>query len=207
MHTALVDRRESSRASRSPAHRQELAEEYKRGQDAIKAELIEVTYSYHDPSGRDGFKGHRNAVTIPKGSTMQEFLNKVREQQVALRSCSAADLMYVKEDLILQHHVTFYELIVKRARGKSGPLFHFDVHDDVRVGAIDHRVEKDESHAGKVMEKRVYERNKDKFPYSRFEVYDPAKKCALATPHARPGSLRAARDGWMRGDRERRRRR
>ena len=46
----------------------------------------------------------------------------------------------------------------------------------VRVGAFDHRVEKDESHAGKVMEKRVYERNKDKFPYSRFEMYDPNKK-------------------------------
>ena len=56
------------------------------------------------------------------------------------------------------------------------PLFHFDVHDDVRVGAYDHRVEKDESHAGKVMEKRVYERLKDKFPYSRFEIYDPSKK-------------------------------
>ena len=25
-----------------------------------------------------------------------------------------------------------------------------------------------------VVEKRLYERNKDKFPYSRFEVYDPA---------------------------------
>lgn len=26
-----------------------------------------------------------------------------------------------------------------------------------------------------VMEKRLYERNKEKFPYSRFEVYDPTK--------------------------------
>ena len=57
--------------------------------------------------------------------------------------------MYVKEDLIMPHGVTFYELILTKARGKSGPLFHFDVHDDVRVGAVDHRVEKDESHAGK----------------------------------------------------------
>ena len=63
------------------------------------------------------------------------------------------------------------------------PLFHFDVHDDVRVGAFDHRVEKDESHAGKVMEKRVYERMKDKFPYSRFEMYDPDKKWDEYTVH------------------------
>ena len=92
-------------------------------------------------------------------------------------------LLYVKEDLILPHHITFYELIVSKARGKSGPLFHFDVHDDVRVGSFDHRVEKDESHAGKVMEKRLYERNKDKFPYSRFEVYDPRKSYDTYTVH------------------------
>ena len=61
--------------------REKLAKEYKNGQDAIKAQLIEVTYSYHDPSGRDGFRGHRNTVTLPKGATMQEFLNKCREQQ------------------------------------------------------------------------------------------------------------------------------
>ena len=36
-----------------------------------------------------------------------------------------------------------------QARGKSGPLFHFDVHEDVRL-ENDARVEKDESHAGKV---------------------------------------------------------
>ncbi|PRQ32316.1 putative XAP5 protein [Rosa chinensis] len=28
---------------------------------------------------------------------------------------------------------SFYELIVNKARGKSGPLFHFDVHEDVRT--------------------------------------------------------------------------
>ena len=122
-------------------------------------------------------------VRVPKGFTMQEFLNKVREQVKDLRACSAADLMYVKEDLILPHGVTFHDLIVNKARGKSGPLFHFDVRDDVRVGAFDHRVEKEESHAGKVMEKRVYERLKDKFPYSRFEIYDPSKKYDEYTVH------------------------
>lgn len=38
---------------------------------------------------------------------------------------------------------SFYDLIVTKARGKSGPLFHFDVHDDVRM-TIDARIEKDE---------------------------------------------------------------
>jgi protein FAM50 len=72
-------------------------------------------------------------------------------------------------------------LIVTKARGKSGPLFHFDVHDDVRVGPVDTRVEKDESHPGKVVERRWYERNKHIFPASRWEVYDPAKNYGTYT--------------------------
>ena len=67
-----------------------------------------------------------------------------------------------------QHH-SFYDLILRKARGKSGPLFHFDVHDDVRM-VHDARVEKDESHPGKIVERRWYERNKHIFPASRWEV-------------------------------------
>lgn len=55
--------------------------------------------------------------------------------------------MYVKEDLIIPHHFSFYDLISTKARGKSGPLFHFDVHEDIRT-QHDARIEKDESHAG-----------------------------------------------------------
>lgn len=50
-------------------------------------------------------------------------------------------------------HFSFYDLIVTKARGKSGPLFHFDVHDDIRI-VHDTRIEKDESHPGKV--RRLY---------------------------------------------------
>lgn len=58
---------------------------------------------------------------------------------------------------------------MNKARGKSGPLFNFDVHDDVRLLA-DATVEKDESHAGKVVERGWYQRNKHIFPASRWEV-------------------------------------
>lgn len=80
----------------------------------------------------------------------------------------------MKEDLIIPHHYTFYDLIVSKARGKSGPLFHFDVHDDVRL-LNDSSVEKDESHAGKVVERGWYNRHKHIFPANRWEVYDPDK--------------------------------
>lgn len=75
--------------------------------------------------------------------------------------------------LFLQHY-TFYDFIVNKARGKSGPLFNFDVHDDVRMLA-DANVEKDESHAGKVVERSWYQRNKHIFPANRWEIFDPAK--------------------------------
>lgn len=63
------------------------------------------------------------------------------------RSTPVSNLMYVKEDLVLPHNMSFYDLIISKARGKSGPLFHFDVYDDVR---LEHNadVEKEESHAG-----------------------------------------------------------
>lgn len=63
------------------------------------------------------------------------------------RALSTSDLLYVKEDLIIPGSVSFYDLIVGKARGKSGPLFHFDVHEDVRA-THDATIEKDESHAG-----------------------------------------------------------
>jgi len=78
-----------------------------------------------------------------------------------LRGCAVDNLMYIKEDLILGHHHTFYDFISKKARGKSGPLFHFD------EGPCS-----DESHAGKICERFWYEKNKLNFPASRWEMYD-----------------------------------
>ncbi|XP_073228839.1 protein FAM50A-like isoform X2 [Porites lutea] len=77
-------------------------------------------------------------------------------------------------------HYTFYDFIINKARGKSGPLFSFDVHEDVRM-ISDASVEKDESHAGKVVLRSWYERNKHIFPASRWEPYDPEKTWAKYT--------------------------
>lgn len=61
-----------------------------------------------------------------------------------------------------------------QARGKSGPLFAYDAREDVRL-TNDASVEKEESHAGKVLLRSWYERNKHIFPASRWEPYDPAR--------------------------------
>ncbi|XP_010856964.1 PREDICTED: protein FAM50A-like [Bison bison bison] len=111
--------------------REELRQEWEAKQEKIKSEEIEITFSYWDGSG------HRRTVKMKKGNTMQQFLQKaleiLRKDFSELRSAGVEQLMYIKEDLIIPHHHSFYDFIVTKARGKSGPLFNFDVHDDVRL--------------------------------------------------------------------------
>lgn len=45
--------------------------------------------------------------------------------------------------------------------------FYYSIVQDIRI-------EKDESHPGKVLDRRWYERNKHIFPASRWEIYDPS---------------------------------
>ncbi|KOM26850.1 hypothetical protein LR48_Vigan325s002200 [Vigna angularis] len=143
-------------------------------------EPLEITYSYWDGTG------HRRVIQVRKGDSIGEFLRAVQQQLAPefreIRTTSVENLLYVKEDLIIPHQHSFYELIVNKARGKSGPLFHFDVHEDVRTIA-DATIEKDESHAGKVVERHWYEKNKHIFPASRWEIYDPTKKWERYTIH------------------------
>jgi len=161
--------------------RKELIAEYTKEQEAAKHQKLEITYSYWDGSG------HRRTTMCEKGFTIAQFLAKAKGELEKgdfpeLRTVPVDALMYVKEDLIIPHNVTFYGLIKDRARGKSGPLFHFDVHDDIRINS-DVRVEKDESHAGKIVDKKWYERNKHIFPASRWELYSKDKTFDQYTIH------------------------
>jgi len=152
--------------------REKLRQQWEEKQKTIKEEEVEITYSYWDGSG------HRKTITMKKGNSIYQFLCKVldsiRSEFPELKIVSGDQLMYVKEDLIIPQTNTFYDFIVSRARGKSGPLFNFDAHDDVRM-VSDATIEKDESHAGKVILRSWYERNKHIFPASRWEPYDPTK--------------------------------
>ncbi|XP_075410249.1 protein FAM50B [Tenrec ecaudatus] len=153
--------------------REALRKEWEAQREKVKSEEMEITFSYWDGSG------HRRMVRMTKGSTVQQFLKKalqsLRTDFRELRAAGVEQLMYIKEDLILPHYHTFYDFIITKARGKSGPLFNFDVHDDVRL-LSDATMEKDESHAGKVVLRSWYEKNKHIFPASRWEPYDPEKK-------------------------------
>ncbi|CAI0438379.1 unnamed protein product [Linum tenue] len=171
---------DSEREAEEQAEREVLRKQWVREQEQIKNEALQITYSYWDGTG------HRRAIQCRKGDSIGEFLRSVQQQLAPefreIRTTSVENLLYVKEDLIIPHQHSFYELIVNKARGKSGPLFHFDVHEDVRTIA-DATIEKDESHAGKVVERHWYEKNKHIFPASRWEIYDPARKWERYTIH------------------------
>ncbi|CEQ39065.1 SPOSA6832_00554 [Sporobolomyces salmonicolor] len=194
--TYFLPDREREEAERK--ERDELRKKWLKMQDDMKQEPIEITYSYWDGSG------HRKVVQCKKGDTIAQFLEKCRQQFPELRSISVDNMMYIKEDLIIPHHYTFSptdhhifpadDFIVNKYRGKSGPMFNFDVHDDVRL-THDAAIEKDEvcilivdsvgedvgtdeivggqSHAGKVIERSWYNRNKHIFPASRWELFNP----------------------------------
>ncbi|KAK9711757.1 hypothetical protein K7432_007598 [Basidiobolus ranarum] len=161
----LPDREREAEEKRQ---REELRVEWLKKQEMIKDQEIEITWSYWD--GR----GHRKSTKCKKGDTISTFLIKCREQIPDIRGVHVDNLMYIKEDLIIQHHYTFYDFIINKVRGKSGPIFSFDVKEDIRL-VNDAAVEKEESHAGKIVERAWYERNKHIFPASRWEPYDPEK--------------------------------
>uniref|UniRef100_A0A7N8X126 Family with sequence similarity 50 member A n=1 Tax=Mastacembelus armatus TaxID=205130 RepID=A0A7N8X126_9TELE len=177
--------------------REELRQEWELKQEKIKSEEIEITFSYWDGSG------HRKTVKMKKGNTIQNFLQRalevLRKDFSELRSAGVEQLMYIKEDLIIPHHHSFYDFIVTKARGKSGPLFSFDVHDDIRL-VNDATVEKDESHAGKVVLRSWYEKNKHIFPASRWEPYDPEKKWDKYTINGSGCAVRLCGDNHVPGD-------
>ncbi|KAI9922383.1 hypothetical protein PsorP6_002452 [Peronosclerospora sorghi] len=149
---------DKERQKEEARERQRLRAEWEAQQEIIRNcygissdENVTVTYSYWDGSG------HRREITVraydcvspyesfpknveqqvQKKTTIGKYLELVKQQLVSefaeLRGVGAGNLLYVKEDLIIPHHYSFYDLIVTKARGKSGPLFHFDVHDDVRL--------------------------------------------------------------------------
>ncbi|CAH2061638.1 unnamed protein product [Thlaspi arvense] len=161
---------DSEREAEEQAERERLKKQWLREQEQIKSlSILQLLL-----------------ISVRKGDPIGNFLRSVQQQLAPdfreIRTASVENLLYVKEDLIIPHQHSFYELIINKARGKSGPLFHFDVHEDVRTIA-DATIEKDESHAGKVVERHWYEKNKHIFPASRWEIYDPTKKWERYTVH------------------------
>lgn len=142
--------------------------------------------------------------------TIQMFLSKalesLRRENIfnELKSVSVDQLIFVKDDVILPHHYSFYDFIVTHARGRTGPLFTFTETlkpnaaievpatattstaamptNDLTASSNDSQSTGQISHAGKICLRSWYERNKHIFPACRWEPYDPEKRVNTNEP-------------------------
>lgn len=99
--------------------RERLKQDWINEQEAIKNEIVRITYSYWDGAG------HRRTIRCKKGTTIGRFLGMVQTEFKELRNTSADALMFIKEDLIIPHHYSFYDFIVTKARGVSASHSQF----------------------------------------------------------------------------------
>mmetsp|Transcript_3163 Transcript_3163/g.9266 ORF Transcript_3163/g.9266 Transcript_3163/m.9266 type:complete len:330 (-) Transcript_3163:45-1034(-) len=158
------------------AREAELAEEFRALQERRRKATIEVVYSYWDGSG------HRRELKCEAGTKISAFLERARAQCEdefpELKRVSVENLLYVKHDLVIPNHLSFHDLAESGVKGFK----RFDVHEDVRVGGGDVRVESTESHPGRVVMRAWFERNKHIFPASRWRNYDPNNPEASEAP-------------------------
>ncbi len=91
-----------------------MFQEWQARQKQLKDEPINITFSYWDGSG------HRRSLTMKKGNTIYQFLQKalesLRPEFSELKVVTADQLMYVKEDLIIPQTNPFYDFIVTKVR-------------------------------------------------------------------------------------------
>jgi protein FAM50 len=88
--------------------RLELEQEWSHNQEIIRKEKLVVTFSFWDGSG------HRRSCIIHKGATVGDFLEKVRQDLCPdfkeLKNVASDALLFVKEDLMIPHDLSFYDL-------------------------------------------------------------------------------------------------
>jgi protein FAM50 len=70
--------------------------------------------------------------------------------------------------IIIPSHYTFYDFVINKTLGKSGLLF-----DPAAPPTAD--TETSESRIGKIVDRLWYERNKQHYPASQWEVFDPQR--------------------------------
>ncbi|CAF1416607.1 unnamed protein product [Adineta steineri] len=187
--------------------REKLRQEWVEKQQKLKNEEVDLVFSYWDGSG------HRRSMRIKKRMTIQMFLSKAleilrRENMFnELKSASVDQLIFVKDDVILPHHYSFYDFIVTRARGRTAVLFTFTeslkLNTIIEVPATATTTTElnptdlttasspsgetqttggPNSHAGKICLRSWYERNKHIFPACRWEPFDPEKRWTAHEP-------------------------
>ena len=115
--TFLPDKERDAARARLEAEREK---EWAETQEKMKATVITVTYSYWDGAG------HRRKIKVTQGTSIGAFIERARVDLASkfkyLKRCNAENLIYVKEDLIIPHNMTFYDFVGKNCRQIRSPV-------------------------------------------------------------------------------------
>jgi len=184
---------DESRADQLEKKKQELTEQWKAEQERIKEQKILVDFSYWDGVG------HPRVLVLPKGTTVLKFLVHAKflleKEFPELRPRSPATLLFVKEDLIIPTHLTFYDLMRSDAVGRTGkPLFNFDTTDEEEFMVPTKLQKTADKYPGKVVCRRWFLRNQHVYPVSRWEHFDPTRPYERSTEQGEFGRYRYTGD-------------
>lgn len=100
-------------------------------------------------------------------------MSAAKKEFAEIRAASTDSLLFIKEDLIIPHHYSFYELI-ETAKVKSELLFDWKIHGNTSTDN-ESVTENIESHCVKIVERRWYDSSKHIYPMNRWETFDPTK--------------------------------
>ena len=143
--------------------RAQLKQQWLAEQETLKQRTLALKFSYWDGSG------HQRQASALVGDTIATFLKNAKtaleKDFPQMRHAAVANLLLVKDDVILPQAMPFYTFVVGRAQNGRGVLL-FD--PDVPP-------EKQRTHACKVVQRSWYESNKHIYPANQWEPFNEAK--------------------------------
>jgi len=127
-----------------------LRSEWEANQEMEKNRVFSLPFDYWDGTG------HRFEAQIKKGNTIYQFLTRALDVMKAdineLRHATPEHLVYVKDDLILPHYYTFYELILNNIVSKTGKMLKFETAEMPIISNITYPVPEPDEPAKKIVD-------------------------------------------------------
>ena len=103
----------------------------------------------------------KSETKVEKGWSIAKFLERAKKPIAEIKRVDISKLLFIKEELIVPHHFTFYDLITARTKGRNGVLIEFGPNAS------------EKSTMPWIVDRQWFEANKHIFPANRWLTYDP----------------------------------
>jgi len=132
-------------------------------QERIKEEFVRVDYCYYDGTS------HQKSYSVKKSTLVKNFVEEAKLTFPELKGVSTDQLLFVKENWIVPHNFTFYELMEIHGRRRAPALANW-----TEESAIGRNYQLGEmNRLAKMVERNFYEKNKHNIPLSEWVVFSP----------------------------------